>query len=258
MSPEQARARRLRRERRSRIVRHAILLAWTAFIVFPIFWMVSTSFKDSGEWVTWPPHWLPHAPTLHNYAQIFAFASIDTIAQPAGGGAGVLDLEGARRRRPRVHHRGPAGAAARHLPRLLDLALQRRRQVLPPHHPDHPHDPADRGRDLDPDLLRDPDSVRDDRRVRRAHQPVRHLYRADPDLHRHHAAVRHLDDADLHRRGALHARARRPPDGRRAHHGDPPGRAAAGRVRHGGHVPVRVHPQLGGVPAGADARRIPR
>ena len=78
MSPEQARARRLRRERRNRIVRHAILLAWTGVIVFPIFWMVSTSFKDAGEWVTWPPHWLPHAPTLHNYAQIFAFAKIDT------------------------------------------------------------------------------------------------------------------------------------------------------------------------------------
>jgi len=78
MSPEQARARRLLRERRNRIVRHALLLAWTGVIVFPIFWMVSTSFKDAGEWVTWPPHWLPHAPTLHNYAQIFAFANIDT------------------------------------------------------------------------------------------------------------------------------------------------------------------------------------
>ena len=77
MSPEQARTRRLRRERRNRIVRHVILLAWTGFIAFPIFWMVSTSFKDSGEWVTWPPHWLPHAPTLHNYAQIFAFSAMD-------------------------------------------------------------------------------------------------------------------------------------------------------------------------------------
>jgi multiple sugar transport system permease protein len=78
ISPEQARARRLRRERRSRIVWHAILLSWTGFIAFPIFWMISTSFKDSGEWVAWPPHWLPKAPTLHNYAQIFAFQSIDT------------------------------------------------------------------------------------------------------------------------------------------------------------------------------------
>ncbi len=77
MSPEQARTRRWRRERRNRIVRHVILLAWTGIIAFPIFWMVSTSFKDSGEWVTWPPHWLPHAPTLHNYAQIFASSAMD-------------------------------------------------------------------------------------------------------------------------------------------------------------------------------------
>ena len=77
MKPEQARARRIRRERVRRIARHSVLLAWTGFIVFPIFWMISTSFKDSGEWVAWPPHWLPHHPTLHNYAQIFAFRSID-------------------------------------------------------------------------------------------------------------------------------------------------------------------------------------
>ena len=77
LTPEQARARRVRRERVRRTLRHSILLAWTFFITFPIFWMVSTSFKDSGEWVAWPPHWLPEAPTLHNYAQIFAFRSID-------------------------------------------------------------------------------------------------------------------------------------------------------------------------------------
>jgi multiple sugar transport system permease protein len=84
MSPEEARARRLRRERRRSVVRHAILLAWTGFIVFPIFWMVSTSFKDAGEWVAWPPHWLPEAPTLHNYAQIFAFSKMDpTLSRQA-------------------------------------------------------------------------------------------------------------------------------------------------------------------------------
>jgi multiple sugar transport system permease protein len=77
MTPEQARARKLRRQRRSKIVRHTILLLWTACVVFPIYWMVMTSFKDSGEWVTWPPHWFPHDPTLHNYTQIFAFAKID-------------------------------------------------------------------------------------------------------------------------------------------------------------------------------------
>lgn len=76
-SPEEARARRLRRERRRAVVRHAVLIAWAMIVIFPIFWMVSTSFKDAGEWVTWPPHWLPHEPTLHNYAQIFAFGQMD-------------------------------------------------------------------------------------------------------------------------------------------------------------------------------------
>jgi multiple sugar transport system permease protein len=76
-TPQEARARKLRRQRRNAALRHAILLAWTAVIVFPIFWMISTSFKDAGEWVTWPPHWLPKEPTLHNYAQIFAFGALD-------------------------------------------------------------------------------------------------------------------------------------------------------------------------------------
>jgi multiple sugar transport system permease protein len=58
---------------RAVIVRHAILIAWAAIVMFPIFWMLQTSFKDSGEWVSWPPHWLPHDPTLKNYAQIFTF-----------------------------------------------------------------------------------------------------------------------------------------------------------------------------------------
>ncbi|MGE0850647.1 MAG: carbohydrate ABC transporter permease [Hyphomicrobiaceae bacterium] len=79
-----ARSRRRRRERLGKIGRHAILLAWTAFIAFPIFWMVSTSFKDAGEWVAWPPRWLPHEPTLHNYAQIFAFGALDpTLSRQA-------------------------------------------------------------------------------------------------------------------------------------------------------------------------------
>jgi multiple sugar transport system permease protein len=77
MTAEGARARRVRRDWVRRIVRHAILLAWTAIILFPIFWMVSTAFTNSGEWVAWPPHWLPRVPTLHNFAQIFAFRSID-------------------------------------------------------------------------------------------------------------------------------------------------------------------------------------
>jgi len=54
------------------LLRHALLIGWGAIIMFPIFWMLQTSFKDSGEWVSWPPRWLPHDPTLKNYAQIFS------------------------------------------------------------------------------------------------------------------------------------------------------------------------------------------
>jgi multiple sugar transport system permease protein len=53
--------------------RHAVLVAWSAFVLFPIFWMVSTSFKEAWEWVAWPPHWLPREPTLQSYRQIFTF-----------------------------------------------------------------------------------------------------------------------------------------------------------------------------------------
>ncbi len=51
-------------------LRHAILILWAAIVLFPTFWMISTSFKASGEWVTWPPHWLPHQPTLYNYSSL--------------------------------------------------------------------------------------------------------------------------------------------------------------------------------------------
>ena len=229
-----------------------ILLAWTGIIAFPIFWMVSTSFKDSGEWVTWPPHWLPHAPTLHNYAQIFASSAMDpslsrqaaeqafTIWKALGDSLLVCTT---------------AALLALLLGTFLAYSISRFNvggKYFPAHDSDDPYDPADRRCDLDPDLLRDPYSLRLNRRVRLSHQPVRHLYWADPDLHGHYAAVRHLDDADLHRRGALHARTRRPPDGRRAHDGDLADRVAAGRLRYGRHVLVCVHPELGGVPAGVD------
>ena len=62
-----------RRRNRAPILRHAVLIGWALIVLFPIFWMLQTSFKDAGEWVTWPPHWLPHDPTLKNYAQIFTF-----------------------------------------------------------------------------------------------------------------------------------------------------------------------------------------
>ena len=67
-----------RRRRLFPYLRHAVLIAWSMVVLFPIFWMVSTSFKGSGEWIAWPPHWLPHQPTLYNYQQILAVGPLAT------------------------------------------------------------------------------------------------------------------------------------------------------------------------------------
>jgi len=49
-----------------------MLLGRTAVTLVPIYWMLITSFKHSGEWVTWPPHWIPHQPTLINYIKVLS------------------------------------------------------------------------------------------------------------------------------------------------------------------------------------------
>jgi multiple sugar transport system permease protein len=54
------------------VIRHALLLGWAGVTLLPIYWMVMTSFKHSGEWVTWPPRWWPHEPTLVNYAKVLS------------------------------------------------------------------------------------------------------------------------------------------------------------------------------------------
>jgi multiple sugar transport system permease protein len=56
------------------VLRHAVLGAWALIVLFPVAWMVLTSFKDAGDWVSWPTRWVPFVdfqPTLFNYRQIF-------------------------------------------------------------------------------------------------------------------------------------------------------------------------------------------
>ncbi len=48
-------------------IAHIFLYGMTILLLFPLFWMVMTSFKPSTEWVTYPPTWIPKAPTLENY-----------------------------------------------------------------------------------------------------------------------------------------------------------------------------------------------
>lgn len=39
----------------------------TASLLFPLFWMIMTSFKPQAEWVSYPPTWIPNTPTIENY-----------------------------------------------------------------------------------------------------------------------------------------------------------------------------------------------
>ncbi len=64
------------RARRSAIVRQILILGFSllvaAYVLAPIYWLASSSFQSEREIVSVPPHWIPHEPTLMNYAAIFA------------------------------------------------------------------------------------------------------------------------------------------------------------------------------------------
>jgi multiple sugar transport system permease protein len=43
-----------------------------AYILAPMAWLLSSSFQSEREIVSKPPHWIPHEPTIENFAAIFA------------------------------------------------------------------------------------------------------------------------------------------------------------------------------------------
>jgi multiple sugar transport system permease protein len=55
----------------SATVRYAILSIWGIVAFFPIYWMVSTSFKPDIQWFAWPPVYFPDPPTLTNYMNVW-------------------------------------------------------------------------------------------------------------------------------------------------------------------------------------------
>ena len=60
-------ARSFAARRLGRILAYICLYGLMVFILFPLFWMIMTSFKAQPEWVTYPPTWIPTQPTLSNY-----------------------------------------------------------------------------------------------------------------------------------------------------------------------------------------------
>lgn len=53
-------------------IRYAAILVGAVLFAFPIFWIVSTSFKIPNEYFANPPIWLPQHPTLSAYGEIFS------------------------------------------------------------------------------------------------------------------------------------------------------------------------------------------
>ena len=52
--------------------RYTMLTIWLLIVAFPIFWMVSTSFKPDREWFAWPPVYISENATLQNYLVVWA------------------------------------------------------------------------------------------------------------------------------------------------------------------------------------------
>jgi multiple sugar transport system permease protein len=57
------------RERIVEVLRHALLLAWSFVVLFPLYWIVSMSLKPPSEAIALPPDWI-FLPTVYNYLQL--------------------------------------------------------------------------------------------------------------------------------------------------------------------------------------------
>jgi multiple sugar transport system permease protein len=60
-----------KRRRITTIARYTLLSAWAVIVFFPIYWMVSTSFKPDTQWFAWPPVYFPNPPTFNNYMNVW-------------------------------------------------------------------------------------------------------------------------------------------------------------------------------------------
>ena len=59
------------RRRITTAVRYVVLSLWGLMAFFPIYWIISTSFKLDTQWFSWPPYYFPSPPTLANYMNVW-------------------------------------------------------------------------------------------------------------------------------------------------------------------------------------------
>lgn len=68
-----------------RYSKRAVVCVTMVIAFFPIFWLVSTSFKPIDEWQAYPPVWISSKPTLQNYRIIFAPKAAQAFAAKQSG-----------------------------------------------------------------------------------------------------------------------------------------------------------------------------
>ncbi|MCI1956201.1 MAG: carbohydrate ABC transporter permease [Oscillospiraceae bacterium] len=56
----------------SRAVLYLVLIVLTFIFVFPVIWIIGSSFKDTGELFAWPPTLFGNHPTFDNYVTAFS------------------------------------------------------------------------------------------------------------------------------------------------------------------------------------------
>ena len=61
------------RKRALRVVAYVLLSLGAAIEMMPLLWMLSTSFKQQGKALLWPPQWLPNPWVLDNYIEAAKF-----------------------------------------------------------------------------------------------------------------------------------------------------------------------------------------
>jgi multiple sugar transport system permease protein len=68
-----------------KVLKRTAVCVAVAIAFFPIFWLVSTSFKPIDEWQQFPPVWVSSRPTLQNYRIVLAPSAAQEFAARQNG-----------------------------------------------------------------------------------------------------------------------------------------------------------------------------
>jgi len=56
----------------NRALTHLVLGMGCVLVLFPLYWMISTSIKPMTHYYDWPPQWIPNPPTIVSYQELLA------------------------------------------------------------------------------------------------------------------------------------------------------------------------------------------